>query len=228
MKIRFEYILVAVLVSGTAIFTKYFYIPETRVNKDVEIILNTPSIEKVEAEETSRDKIGRHLDLEKGKTSTYNFSILNRELPYIWEDKEMYLKYTYLGEYDEDTITVMNEMLDNEYDWRNQLDHEGNVVFNGPLLSRDNTYQLYVHNTLYHAQRYYLLGDVLDMLWDNNEIVGTQIDISGLKMEAMWSEDIRVLQDSNLKNSADLIISTCLERNGDWRLVVGFNFVEEI
>jgi hypothetical protein len=65
------------------------------------------------------------------------------------------------------------------------------------------------------------------MLWDKDELVGTQIDISGLKMEAVWVEDIRVLKDASLENSADLIISTCLERNGDWRLVVGFDVMEK-
>jgi hypothetical protein len=43
----------------------------------------------------------------------------------------------------------------------------------------------------------------------------------------VWVEDIRVNQDNILKNTADLIISTCLERNGDWRLVVGFNIVKK-
>jgi hypothetical protein len=46
-------------------------------------------------------------------------------------------------------------------------------------------------------------------------------------MEAVWVEDIRVLKDASLENSADLIISTCLERNGDWRLVVGFDVMEK-
>jgi hypothetical protein len=226
MKIKIEYILTAVLLVGTAIFTILFYIPETRVNKDIEVVVETPAIQQVEAQE-SEDKLKEYLGLEDDKTSTFSFSILNRELPHIWDGKDMYLKYTYVGEYEEGTVDEINEMLDNEYDWRYQQDKEGNVVFNGPLLSKDDTYQLYVHNTLYHAQRYYLLGDVLDMLWDKDELVGTQIDISGLKMEAVWVEDIRVLKDASLENSADLIISTCLERNGDWRLVVGFDVMEK-
>lgn len=226
MEIKIEYILTAVLLVSTAIFTILFYIPETRVNKDIEVVVETPAIQQVEAQE-SEDKLKEYLGLEDDKTSTFSFSILNRELPHIWDGKDMYLKYTYVGEYEEGTVDEINEMLDNEYDWRYQQDKEGNVVFNGPLLSKDDTYQLYVHNTLYHAQRYYLLGDVLDMLWDKDELVGTQIDISGLKMEAVWVEDIRVLKDASLENSADLIISTCLERNGDWRLVVGFDVMEK-
>lgn len=226
MEIKIEYILTAVLLVSTAIFTILFYIPETRVNKDIEVVVETPAIQQVEAQE-SEDKLKEYLGLEDDKTSTFSFSILNRELPQIWDGKDMYLKYTYVGEYEEGTVDEINEMLDNEYDWRYQQDKEGNVVFNGPLLSKDDTYQLYVHNTLYHAQRYYLLGDVLDMLWDKDELVGTQIDISGLKMEAVWVEDIRVLKDASLENSADLIISTCLERNGDWRLVVGFDVMEK-
>jgi hypothetical protein len=226
MEIKIEYILTAVLLVSTAIFTILFYIPETRVNKDIEVVVETPAVQQVEAQE-SEDKLKEYLGLEDDKTSTFSFSILNRELPQIWDGKDMYLKYTYVGEYEEGTVDEINEMLDNEYDWRYQQDKEGNVVFNGPLLSKDDTYQLYVHNTLYHAQRYYLLGDVLDMLWDKDELVGTQIDISGLKMEAVWVEDIRVLKDASLENSADLIISTCLERNGDWRLVVGFDVMEK-
>jgi hypothetical protein len=224
MKIKIEYILSAVLLVSTALFTIYYYLPEYRINKDIEVVVDTPV---VSVEEEQEDLIKEHLGLEKDKTSTYTFSILNRTLPYLWDDKNMYLKYTYIGGYTEDTVEQINEMLDNEYNWRNQLDKDGNVVFNGPLLYNDGTYQLYVHNSLYHAQRYYLLGDVLDMLWDNDDLVGTQISISGLKLEVVWVEDIRVNQDNILKNTADLIISTCLERNGDWRLVVGFNIVKK-
>lgn len=225
MKIRIEYILSAVLLVSTALFTIYYYLPEYRINKDIQVVVDTPVIQEEEKE--PEDILKSHLGLEEGKTSTYPFSILNRDLPNIWDDKEMYLKYIYLGGYTENSVNEINDLLENEYSWKNQLDTEGNVVFNGPLLSRDGTYQLYVHNTLYHAQKYYLLGDILDMLWDNGDLVGTQIDISGLKLEAIWVEDIRVNTDNTLDNTADLIISTCLERNGDWRLVVGFNIVEE-
>lgn len=226
MKFKKELIIVAVLLVSTAIFTIFIYIPETKVNANIEVVLETPQTQTEEIEEEDVDKIRRHLALEDGKTSTYNFTILNRELPNIWEEKELYLKYTYIDQYDENTVEEINAMLLDEYSWKNQLDTEGNVVFNGPLLFKDNTYQLYVHNTLYHAQKYYLLGDVLDMLWDKEELVGTQIDISGLKLEAKWVEDLRVWQDSTVENSADLLISTCLERNGDWRLVVGFDVIE--
>jgi hypothetical protein len=223
MKFKKELIMLAVLLVSTAIFTIFIYLPQTRVNANIEVVLETPQIEEITEDE---DVIKNHLALEDGKTSTYKFDILNRDLPYIWDGKEMYLKYTYIEEYNEDTVNIINEMLVNEYSWKNQLDKEGNVVFNGPLLYKDNTYQLYVHNTLYHAQRYHLLGDILDMLWDNEELIGTQIDIAGLKLEAKWVEDLRVWENSKLENIADLLISTCLERNGDWRLIVGFDVVE--
>jgi len=223
MKVKIEYIIVAVLLVSTAIFTAFVYIPNSKVNTNIEVVVDTPQIQ----EEVVEDVIKEHLGLEKDKTSTYTFGILNRELPKnVWDGKKMYLKYTYLGEYDENTVDVVNDMLLDEYGWKNQLDKDGNVVFGGPLLYKDGTYQLYVHNTLYHGQKYYLLGDVLDMLWDNDDLIGAQIDISGLKLEAKWVEDIRVLQGSTLENRADLIVSTCLERHGDWRLVVGFDVVE--
>jgi hypothetical protein len=225
MKIKIEYIVSAVLLVSTALFTIYYYLPEFRINKDIEVVVDTPVVSAEEKE--PEDLLKEHLGLEKGKTSTYSFSIIDRDLPYVWDGKDMYLKYIYIGDYTEDSVDEINELLDGEYDWRNQLDQDANVVFNGPLLSRDGTYQLYVHNSLYHAQRYYLLGDVLDMLWDNNSLVGTQVDISGLKLEAVWVEDIRVNKDNTLDNTADLIVSTCLERNGDWRLVVGFNIVND-
>ena len=224
MKIKIEYIIVAVLLGSTAIFTVFVYIPNSKVNTDIEVVVDTPQIQE---EKVVEDVIKEHLGLEKDTTSIYTFEMLNRDLPRnVWEGKDMYLKYTYIGEYDENTVDVIDELLLGEYNWKNQLDTKGNVVFGGPLLHKDCTYQLYVHNTLYHAQRYYLLGDVLDMLWDNDDLIGTQIDISGLKFEAKWVEDIRVLEDSTVENTADLIISTCLERKGDWRLVVGFDVIE--
>ena len=225
MKIKSEYIITAVLLISTAIFTAFVYIPSSKVNTNIEVVIDTPKVQDEEVLE--EDVIKEYLDLEKDKTSIYTFEILNRELPKnIWDSKKIYLKYTYLGEYDENTVDIVNDMLLDEYNWKNQLDKDGNVVFGGPLLYKDGTYQLYVHNTMYHAQKYYLLGDVLDMLWSNDDLIGTQIDISGLRLEAVWVEDVHVLEDSTLDNTADLIISTCLERNGDWRLVVGFDVIE--
>jgi hypothetical protein len=224
MKIKSEYIIVAVLLVSTVIFTAFVYIPSSKVNTNIEVVIDTPKVQDEEVLE--EDIIREYLDLEKDKTSIYTFEILNRKLPSIWDGKKEYLKYTYLGEYDENTVDVVNDMLLDEYNWKNQLDKDGNVVFGGPLLYKDGTYQLYVHNTMYHAQKYYLLGDVLDMLWSNDDLIGTQIDISGLRLEAVWVEDVHVLEDSTLDNTADLIISTCLERNGDWRLVVGFDVIE--
>ena len=225
MKIKSEYIIVAVLLVSTVIFTAFVYIPSSKVNTNIEVVIDTPKVQDEEVLE--EDIIREYLDLEEDKTSTYLFEILNRELlKNIWDSKKIYLKYTYLGEYDENTVDIVNDMLLDEYNWKNQLDKDGNVVFGGPLLYKDGTYQLYVHNTMYHAQKYYLLGDVLDMLWSNDDLIGTQIDISGLRLEAVWVEDVHVLEDSTLDNTADLIISTCLERNGDWRLVVGFDVIE--
>lgn len=122
----------------------------------------------------------------------------------------------------------INKLLEEEYNWKNQLDSNGNVIFNGPLLLNNGTYQFYTHNTLYLAKKYYLLGDVLDYLSKRDQLIGTQVTINDLKLEAAWQTDIHVWENSRIEETADLLISTCLERNGDWRLVVGWDLVEEI
>lgn len=225
MNKKILYAIVAVLIISTALFTIFAYVPEKRINTNVEVLLDTPIVEEIDEENI--DIIEQHLSLEREKTSTYIFSFLNRELPRNWQERKLYLQYTFVGNYNENSIDRINELLQNEYSWRTQLDKNGDVVFNGPLLRKDGRYQLHVHNTLYRGTRNYLMGDILDWLWYNDNLIGTQIDISGLVLEAKWTEDIYVLEDNYIDNTADLIISTCLERDGQRRLVIGFDILTE-
>lgn len=220
-------VIVAVLLISTATLTILQTVEKKSVNSNIDIVLDVTSEKTEEIKKEETDYILSSLDLEKDKASTFEFTFLNRELPKNWEGKKLYLTYTYLGEYDDGMEDNVNELLENEYNWKNQLDSNGDVLFNGPLLYKDNTYQLYVHNSLYLAKKYFLLGDVLHYLSNGKNLIGTQIDINGLVLEAVWDEELNVLENSNLKQSADLIMSTCLERHGDRRLVVGWNIVKE-
>jgi hypothetical protein len=217
-------ILIAVLLVSTAIFTTFVYIPEVKINSNIEVVVDTP--QEIVEEITATDPFKEIWELEEGKISTYTFSFLNRELPTNWNERELYLKYQYIGEYNEGTVEYINKLLKEEFSWKNQLDENGNVIFNGPLLLKDGTYQLYVHNTRYLARKYYLLGDVLEYLSKSNTLIGTQIETGNLKLEAKWQVDIHVWENSYIDEQADLIISTCLESNGDRRLVVGWDIVE--
>jgi hypothetical protein len=221
-------VIVAVLLISTATLTVLQSVEKKSVNSNIDIVLDvaSESTEEIKVEET--DEILSSLGLEKDKTSTFEFTFLNRELPENWDGKNLYLKYIFLGNYEKEMADVVNQLLENEYGWKNQLDSNGDVLFNGPLLYKDNTYQLYVHNSLYLAKKYFLLGDVLHYLSNSKNLIGTEIMINDLTLEAIWEEDINVLEKSNVKEDADLIMSTCLERHGDRRLVVGWNVVKDL
>jgi hypothetical protein len=45
-------------------------------------------------------------------------------------------------------------------------------------------------------------------------------------LENAWEADIRILEGGTVPY-ADLVISTCLERNGDRRLISGWNIVSD-
>ena len=225
MKLTWYNILVTVLLTSTVAVSIYLYTMSQPVNSSVEFVLDTPLAEEI-PEVVFEDPILLFWGPEQGKTSTFEFHFLNRELPSNWEGKKLYLKYTFVGKYTEGIENEINELLENEYSWKNQLDKNGNVVFGGPLLLKDGTYQFYTHNTLYLAQKHFLLGDILHYLSNQNTLVGTEIEVGGLKLEGVWEKDIDVVENNKILEEADFIMSTCLERNGSKRLVVGFNVIE--
>ncbi|MFA7628263.1 MAG: hypothetical protein WCY37_02530, partial [Candidatus Dojkabacteria bacterium] len=140
--------------------------------------------------------------------------------------KQIYFKYTYIGEYSPQAQELLDQLLLDEYKWQKQLDAEGNVVMGGIILSKDGTYQLHTHNTFTKAERFFLLGDLLDRYHTNGELQGTQVKFGNVLLENTWEKEIEVLEGGKVPY-ADLIISTCLERYGDRRLVSGWNIVQE-
>ena len=115
--------------------------------------------------------------------------------------------------------------MHNEYKWQKQLDSNGNIVMGGIVLAKDGTYQLHTHNSFTKGNRYFLLGDILDRYHTESNLVGTQIQLGSFTIECIWEKDTKVIQDSTVPY-ADLVISTCLERYGDRRLVSGWNIVK--
>ncbi len=231
---RASLIITAVLLVSTALFTYFVFIPTVR---PVEIVSveeyvqpdsepEEPFIEIPEEPIEEIDILLIEWGLEKDKTSIIDAEILNRELPNNWKDRGIRFKYTYVGEFDNSTQQTVDNLLVTEYAWQKQLDIDGNVVFGGVLLLKDGTYQLHTHNTFTKAQWRYLLGDLLDRYYSNDELVGTQIKFGEVTLEAKWYRDIEIEKNSKVP-FADLIISTCLERFGDRRLVSGWDVVEE-
>lgn len=226
-------IITAVLLVSTAVYTYFVFFPALRpyevVNVDAYV---EPEIEDdtevpIEPEETEDvDILLTEWGLTDGSTSVIDAKILNRELPLNWVGRGILFKYTYLGEYDDSTQQELDEMLVTEYKWQKQLDMNGNVVMGGIIFHKDGTYQLHTHNTFTKAQWRYLLGDLLDRYYSNNELVGTQIKFGSVILQADWYKDIELKRESTVPY-ADLIISTCLEMWGDKRLVSGWNVVEE-
>jgi hypothetical protein len=221
MKFNKPNIMVAVLLVSTAIYTVFVFIPSTSkelINTEVSAIVDTPKSEEVE----ERDLISNSLNMVLDNPQTYEFKVINRELPTNWNIKGMYFKYTFLGEYEENTLNSLNELLLGEYKWQRQLDSKGDIVLGGPIFIKDGVYQLHTHNGLSLGKRHFLFGDLLGYLFSNNELDGTQIQIGELVLENIWNKDTHILQDPTTPAGAELVISTCLERDGDRRLISGW------
>ncbi len=194
------------------------------VNTSVETVVQT----EIQTSEvvTKEDPLKEGLSLELDKAKIVNFELLNRDYPVKWQNKTVRFKYTYIGEYSESTLSKLNQLLKGEYRWQNDLDNEGNILFNGPLLLKDGVYQLFPHNGLYQTTRYYLFGDLLDWLNHKGTLEGTEMKIGSVTLKCTWVKDTQTLQDSSAP-TADLIISTCLEREGDRRLLSGWEVVTQ-
>ena len=207
----------------TILFTIYVFIPTIKPYEvvNIEIQQEEKPIE-IKEEKTLEQLLG----MKEEKPVVLEASVLNRELPKKWADKKIYFKYTYIGEYDDNTAKKLDSLLVGEYKWQKQLDSEGNVVMGGIILAKDGTYQLHTHNSFTKANRFFLLGDLLDRYHSEDNLVGTQILVGDVTFEAVWERDTEVLKNSTVPYS-DLVISTCLERYGDRRLVSGWNIVKE-
>ena len=224
MKLKSFYILVAVLTLSTAIYTIFVLIPNTKqeeVNTQVYAVLQTPIREDKENEIES-NPLENLLTFQKDGTYLVDFTLLNRQIPKRWEGKKIYFKYTYLGGYTQDMVETLNGLLLDDYKWQRQLDGNRDIVLGGPIFLRDNIYQLHTHNGLSLANKHYLFGDLLHLLYSNDELEGTQIKVGEVILEAVWTKDAKVLEDNSTPSGANLIISTCLERDGDRRLISGW------
>lgn len=217
----------AVLFIGTAIFTVFVFFPSL-------IGVNTVNTENITVLESSDDTEEIHYkDIEDGLniSSPYSgiihFELVNRTLPEKWKDKDIYLRYSYLGEYTSKTYEELNELLTTDYSWKNQLDEDGNILLGGPMILLNGIYQLHVHNGLSLASKYYLFGDLLDYLNSKDLLEGTRIKLGDVKLECMWSEKIHVEEENEVPGGVELVISTCLERNGDYRLISGWEVIED-
>lgn len=219
MNLKKLYIFAAVLILSTAAYTIFIFIPNTRkevVNTQVSAVVS--SVKEVDKE----NRLSSLLSFTQWQTNIYDFEVVNRELPSKWINRKIYFKYTYLGEYTDKTLEELNTLLKSEYSWKKQLDKDRNIVLGGPIFIMDNVYQLHTHNALTLAERNHLLGDLLHYYYKHNQLEGTKIKINGFVLEAVWVKDARVLEDSSTPGIADLIISTCLEQNGDRRLISGW------
>jgi hypothetical protein len=214
----------AVLLVSTALFTSFVFIPTINpyevVSVEAELI---PEI--VQEEEEQLPTLFELLAMEENSTKIMKAEILNRQLPQNWSEKQTYFKYTYIGQYSPQAQELLDALLLDEYKWQKQLDEEGNVVMGGIILSKDGTYQLHTHNTFTKGERFFLLGDLLDR-FHNEELKGTQIKLGNVILENIWERDIRI-REGGMVPYADLIVSTCLERYGDRRLISGWNIVRE-
>lgn len=208
----------------TALFSAFVFIPTVAPYEVVNIDIS--SIPEVNEEEEYVPSLIDLWVMEEGMTKIMSAEVLNRELPSNWLGKGLYFKYTYIGEYNEYTQQVLDDLLLDEYKWQKQLDEEGNIVMGGIVLGKDGTYQLHTHNTFTKGERFLLLGDLLDRYHSNGELIGTRIRFGNAVLENVWEKDIRILEGGSVPYS-DLVISTCLERYGDRRLVSGWNIVRE-
>lgn len=219
----------AVLLVSTALFTSFVFIPTVAPYEVVTVEVPVETEEEIEDVEQEEIYIPTLLDLwamEKDITKIMDAEILNRDVPSRWVGKKIYFKYTYIGQYDESTATVLDDLLLTEYKWQKQLDENGNIVMGGIILAKDGTYQLHTHNTFTKGERFFLLGDLLDRYHSNGELIGTKIKFGDVTLENIWEKDIRI-RDGGSVPTANLVISTCLERYGDRRLVSGWNIVAE-
>ena len=220
----------AVLLVSTALFTSFVFVPTLNPYEVVNVEVS-PTLEQDMPVE--KDAVVEYIPtladlwlMEEGQTKVMSASVLNRDLPSTWIEKKLFFKYTYIGEYNENTQAILNDLLLSEYKWQKQLDEAGNIVMGGIILAKDGTYQLHTHNTFTKGEKFFLLGDLLDRYNSSNELVGTQIKFGSATLEAIWAKDTRIFQDSTVPY-ADLVISTCLEINGDRRLISGWNIVRE-
>ncbi len=218
-------ITMAVLLVSTALFTSFVFIPTI---SPYEVV----NVETIQENETSEENPEEEplptlldlLSLEKDTTKVVQAEILNRDIPQNWEGKEIFFRYTYIGEYDQEAQSKLDDLLITEYRWQKQLDEKGNVVMGGIVLYKDGTYQLHTHNTFTKGNKYFLLGDLLDRYHSNGNLVDTEIQFGSVKLVCIWEKDTKIMVD-NVVPYADLIISTCLERYGDRRLISGWNIV---
>jgi hypothetical protein len=212
-------IFTAVLIYGTAAVLFIFSYPKDEVVNTQAYTVDTQSIVE---KEIVVNPLSELLKPNDNETYVLPFSLLNRELPARWYNKDITIKYTYLGEYTDSTVSELNTLLNTEYSWKKQLDKDRKIVLGGPIFLMDNVYQLHTHNGLSLANRQYLFGDLLHYLHSRKELEGTRIQIGEVTLEAVWTKDTRVLQDSTTPGGSDLVISTCLERDGDRRLISGW------
>lgn len=217
-------VLTAVLFLSTALFTFLVFIPTVNPYEVVNIQVQTPITENTEIE--SLPTLMDFWSMEENATKTIDAQILNRELPTKWQGKKIFFKYTFIGEYSETTQTILDDLLLTEYKWQKQLDENKDIVMGGIILAKDHTYQLHTHNSYTKGNRFFLLGDLLDRYNVNNELIGTQIRLGNVTLQAKWAKDIKILEENSFPY-ADLVISTCLGRNSDRRLVSGWDIVRE-
>lgn len=223
MKKHIYLLIPATLLVATILFTIYVFIPSVKPYEVVNI--QTKQIQNTEEIVEEIQTLDTLLGMQKDQITVLHALILNRELPSKWKDKKIFFKYTYIGEYDSNTSKRLDDLLHSEYKWQKQLDGNGNIVFGGIILAKDGTYQLHTHNSFTKGDRFFLLGDLLDRYYSQENLVGTQIGIGETVLECIWEKDTKIIQDSTVQY-ADLIISTCLERYGDRRLVSGWNVVK--
>lgn len=226
MEVKLSWIIIAVLFVVTAIYSLTTFFPTLMVHT-----VNTDNLTIVEIPEKENinivvDPIKEEWQLEEDGTVLLSFNLDNREYPSRWKEKEIFLKTTYTGIYDENTLTELDEYLETEYNWRNQLDTEGNIVLGGPLLLKDGVYQLHVHNGLSYTQKQYLFGDLLHWLYSYGNLEDTEMTVGNITLKCIWTKDTNILEDNVAPIGGDLIISTCLERNGDRRLLSGWIVME--
>lgn len=225
MKFKILNTTIAVLILATAIYTIVVFIPNSRedlVNSEVYAVVDS----NIPSQEEKVNPLSALLPFEKDQTYLLTFYLLNRDVPTKWQGKDIYLKYTSLGEYTEDMVAQLNDLLKGDYKWQRQLDEDRNIILGGPLFLKDDIYQLHTHNGLSFGVRHYLFGDLLHLLYSKEELEGTKIMLGDVVLEAVWSKDTRVLEDNTTPAGADLIISTCLERDGDRRLISGWKLTQ--
>lgn len=216
----------AVLFTGTAIFTFTVFYP-TLLDS---LFVNTQDITVLQtnaSEEVQTSDLGQLLDLKTNTPTTVTFELSNRYLPNGWEKKNTYFKYTYLGEYSNSVYTNLNELLKTDYSWRKQQNKQGDIVLAGPMFLKDGIYQLHVHNGLSLAKKYYLFGDLLDYLNSKDLLLGTVIKFGDVRLECTTVQTMEIEKQSKISGEMDLVISTCLERNGDLRLVSGWKVITQ-